>query len=128
MFEALLCHLVGDFCLQNDWMAAKKREDSFHCGVHVAVYTAVFLAITQSIWALLLIAGTHFLIDRFGLARKWCEFYGVGFPWSQTPNPDKHAFTTLLPEPEYKTFWLIVVVDQSFHLVCNYFILLYLSR
>ncbi len=126
MYEALICHLIGDFCLQNDWMASKKRLNSFRCAVHVAVYTLVFLAITRSIPALLLIAGTHFLIDRFGLALRWCEFYGVGDRWERTLDMDTGKLLYFRPaDPAWKNFWLVVVVDQTLHLLCNYLILRY---
>lgn len=126
MYEALICHLLGDFCLQNDWMASKKRMDSFCCAVHVAVYTAVFLALTWNILALALIAGTHFLIDRCGLGLKWCEFYGVGSPWIRITDEGSPP-RLQVPEPAYKNFWLVVVCDQTFHLVCNYAILRWLG-
>lgn len=128
MYEALICHLVGDFCLQNDWMASKKRMDSFCCAAHVAVYTAVFLVLTWNILALALIAGTHFAIDRCGLAMKWCELYGVGSPWDRIVDEDTGEVCGIRPsEPAYKNFWLVVIVDQTFHLVCNYAILRWLG-
>ena len=65
----LLCHLFGDYFLQSDWMAMNKSKRSLPCLVHVCLYTLPFLLLTHSWKALLIIAGTHFVIDRFGVVR-----------------------------------------------------------
>ena len=65
----LLCHLFGDFFLQSDWMALNKSKRSWPCLVHVCLYALPFLLLTHSWKALAIIAGTHFIIDRFGVAR-----------------------------------------------------------
>lgn len=48
----LLCHLVGDYILQSDWMATKKTESSWPAIVHAVTYTLLFLFLTQSWQAL----------------------------------------------------------------------------
>lgn len=65
----LILHGWGDYILQSDWMAQNKSQRSWPCLVHCTLYTLPFLLITQSPVALAVIFGTHFLIDRFGLAR-----------------------------------------------------------
>lgn len=65
----LIFHLIGDYVTQSDWMANNKRKSSVAAGAHAIVYSLPFLFLTQSFWALATICWTHFLIDRFGLAR-----------------------------------------------------------
>lgn len=63
--EQLLCHILGDFLFQSDWMAMNKSKRSIPCLVHVLIYTSVFLLFTTSWKALLVIGGVHFILDRF---------------------------------------------------------------
>ena len=63
--EQLLTHIFGDYILQSDWMAMNKNKQSLPCLVHVIIYTSVFLLLTTSWKALLIIGGTHFILDRF---------------------------------------------------------------
>ncbi len=67
----LACHFIGDFPLQNLWMAegkAKSWEINFY---HVAVYTAVFIiaGAKLSLMSLVIIFVTHFFIDP--LKSRW---------------------------------------------------------
>lgn len=74
----LLCHLVGDYILQNHWMANTKTVRSSAALLHATLYALPFLLLTPSWRAVLAIWATHFVIDRFRLARYWVDFYGVG--------------------------------------------------
>lgn len=65
----LILHLLGDYVLQSDWMAQNKRKSSFAAGAHALTYSLPFLLLQPSLTAFAVILGTHFLIDRFGLAR-----------------------------------------------------------
>ena len=83
-----LGHLVGDWLLQNDWMARGKRMGllAWPGIVHYAIYTAVVMG---ALWlsgsqdrgsALYLAAGvvvfvSHWLIDAADLARGWMRLY-----------------------------------------------------
>lgn len=39
MWNALVGHLVGDYLIQNDWMALNKKQSSLHCAVHCGLWT-----------------------------------------------------------------------------------------
>ena len=71
MFTAdqLVAHAVGDYILQSHWMATEKTKQHTAAAIHAITYTLPFLLITQSLAALAVICGTHFLIDRYRLAR-----------------------------------------------------------
>jgi uncharacterized membrane protein len=67
--EQLLCHIFGDYFLQSDWMALNKSKRTFPCLIHVVLYSLPFLFLTNNIYALILIASTHFVFDRFSLVK-----------------------------------------------------------
>ena len=64
----LILHLIGDYVTQSDWMAQNKTKAHFPAAAHALVYSLPFLLIGS--WqAFAVICATHFLIDRFRLAR-----------------------------------------------------------
>jgi len=66
MIDALVGHLVGDYLLQNDWMAAGKKRSHFICAVHVGIYTAAVCIMAQwPLWTIPAVFIPHFLIDRW---------------------------------------------------------------
>ena len=101
----LICHLFGDYVFQSNWMAQNKTKAWIPALVHATVYTLMFLFITQSILALSIVWGTHLLIDRFRLAKYMrIDVFAV----DDCP------------------FWLLIVIDNSWHLLINYLTLKYL--
>lgn len=108
----LLCHLLGDYCLQNQWMADNKTKRWWPAFVHVCVYTLVFvLWFKPSLLACSVMFGTHLLIDRFRLAKYWVNFYKIGTGESV---------------PAFLSVWLLIIVDNTFHLCINHWALNYL--
>lgn len=81
--EQLVAHAVGDYVVQGDWMATEKTKRSLAAAVHAVTYTLVFLTLTRSPMALAVIGGTHFVIDRWRLARYvvWAK-NTLGAPWT----------------------------------------------
>jgi hypothetical protein len=85
----LLAHLWGNYLLQSEWMAQNKTKRNWPCLVHCALYSALFIplcwkpgwvSVSQPAgvyawsntfhWnALGMIFATHYLIDRYRLAR-----------------------------------------------------------
>lgn len=65
----LILHLVGDYITQSHWMAQNKTKESLPALCHAIIYSLPFLLLRPSIIAWCVIFGTHFLIDRFRLAR-----------------------------------------------------------
>lgn len=76
----LICHLIGDYVIQNHWMAQNKTKAWLPAIIHASVYILPFLLLQPSKAAFAIMWSTHLLIDRFRLARYWVEFYGVGEP------------------------------------------------
>lgn len=102
----LIGHFIGDWMLQNDWMARSKRGRwwSASCVVHCLVYTSTLVLIawfgsgrtaelTQLAFLFLSTLLTHWLIDGFNLAKHWGRIV------NQTQNESVR-----------------IVVDQTMHL------------
>jgi len=72
----LLGHLVGDYLLQNKWMAMNKNGNSFKCMIHCLIYTLSVCCFTECykpLWICIVFA-SHFIIDRFSLADSWLDW------------------------------------------------------
>lgn len=124
----LLAHFVGDYVVQSHWMATCKTSNWFPALLHALAYTACYAFVTQSIWALLVIGGTHGIIDRYRLARHviWLKNHlapaGVSLPWSECKA------TGFAPHvPQGLAIALLIVVDNTIHLLINFGALVWLA-
>lgn len=125
----LLAHLVGDYLFQSQWMADNKAKLWRAAFVHGITYTLAFVFLTHNPLALALICLTHVVIDHYGLAR-----YVVWFKnWFLSPvHPElawRECSKTGYPErvPPYMAVWLLIVADNTLHLLCNALILYYVT-
>lgn len=91
--DQILCHMIGDYLLQSDWMAQRKAKSWVVANVHALTYTipfAVMLWLQGTQWekmwlALVLIECTHFFIDHTRLARYVCWLKNFLAPrWIET--------------------------------------------
>jgi hypothetical protein len=80
MFELLLGHLVGDYLLQNEWMAMNKSKNTWEgwlaCTIHCILYSfAVCLLMWNfdPIWFVAVFL-SHFPIDKFRLAEHYMHY------------------------------------------------------
>jgi hypothetical protein len=110
--DQIVAHLVGDYILQSHWMATEKTKKSLPAMVHAACYSMPFVLITQSIPALIIILASHFVIDRFRLARfvVWVK----NGPWNaltSTGYPDN--------TPPWLAVWLLIIADNTIHICIN---------
>lgn len=110
--DQLVAHLIGDYILQSHWMATEKTKRSSAALIHAACYTLPFLLITLNPAALVIIFGTHFFIDRFRLARfvVWAK-NGCRGPITSTGYPDYI--------PPWLSVWLLIIADNTLHIVIN---------
>lgn len=154
----LILHLIGDYITQSDWMAQGKTQWWFPALVHATVYSSLFFLIGD--WrAVLVIWATHYLIDRYRLARYvvWAKnwlgpmnrmetFVEAAKRWKSMGilpqaatkadldrvEADRRLITSNLPwrecsatgyapsRPEWLTFWLLIIADNTIHLAINY--------
>lgn len=67
MFETILiiilCHLVGDYVLQVDFIAKTKGTNWYHLFVHCALYVLPFYIVFGLTWQLEFIFVAHMIID-----------------------------------------------------------------
>lgn len=147
--DQLIAHAVGDYILQSDWMATEKTKRSVAALAHVVTYALPFLLLTQSWQCLAFIIGTHFVIDRWRLARficwaknwlapaKWCpvcddriQMNGWHAPHRVPRNPpwnDCKATGYPADRPVWLTGWLLIIVDNTLHIILNGIALHYFS-
>lgn len=95
----LIGHLLGDYLLQNRWMAEKKSKEWIPLLVHTTVYTLVVFIMSLlggglSWRGVALVFITHLILDR----RFLTEFWINNVTFNNSP-------------------WLIIMVDQSWHIV-----------
>lgn len=125
----LLCHFIGDYILQSDWMAAKKSLDHRAALAHGLVYAVPFMFISQSILAIIVIALTHAVIDDLRLARYvvWAKnFISPRSEWPKSFN--ECSSTGSSPEkPAYIAVWLLIIIDNIMHIVINALALKFLA-
>jgi hypothetical protein len=99
--SAIVGHMVGDYLLQNDWMAANKKKRTLPCAVHCALWaSAVVLFAGWGMIAWLALFLLHFAQDRTGVVAWWMDLIG------------QESFRTGPLAP-----WSSVVVDNAWHLV-----------
>lgn len=136
--DQLVAHAVGDYILQSHWMATEKTKQHFAAAIHAATYTVPFVLITQSAAALAMICCTHFLIDRYRLARfvVWAK----NGPWTREPEYVEDALNgyvyslkpvtaTGYPDdvPPWLSVWLLIAADNILHVLCNGLAIYYLG-
>lgn len=105
----LIGHLVGDYLLQNDWMALNKKSYSttgwVACVTHCFLYSlAVCLFTGWWDWRFLLVFITHFALDKTMVVAKYMNFTG--------------SFRRIISDiNNTSAIWAYAIVDNTFHLV-----------
>lgn len=125
--DQLVAHAVGDYVLQSDWMASEKTKKSLAAFIHAASYTLPFLLLTRSPAALAIICGTHFVIDRFRLARYVCyakNFMQPRSMWSRWEDCSATGYHK--DRPAWMAVWLLIICDNVMHITLNALALKYL--
>lgn len=138
--DQLVAHAVGDYVLQSHWMATEKTRRSAAAAAHALCYTLPFLALTRSPVALAVVCSTHFVIDRWRLARYvvWAKNFLAPRRWLPDPYIANGAppggegrrvrhyrwsecsATGYGPDvPPWLAVWLLIIVDNLMHVGCN---------
>jgi len=147
----LILHLIGDYVTQSDWMAQNKTKHHEPALAHALVYSVPFLLIGS--WtAWFVIFSTHFLIDRYRLARYVCWaknqilspalvdlFFGFRYPGTraemEAQDDDAPQFQSWKDcegtgyhkdSPAWLSVWLMIACDNTLHLLINWLALRYL--
>lgn len=116
-----LAHLLGDYVVQSDWMATQKTTSTLPGILHGASYAACFLPLTRSVRALAVIGGTHYVIDRYRLARHLQWFTNQFAPQEFRPG---HTSTGIRESaPDWLAVWLLFITDNTMHMTINHYAL-----
>jgi hypothetical protein len=98
--DQLFAHAIGDYLLQNDWMAQAKTRWLIPALAHAFVYSAPFVFLCGAeMPAFAVIFATHAIIDRWSLGRKL------------KPMP--------ATAPESLRIWLPIICDNLLHIGIN---------
>lgn len=149
----IVAHLIGDYVIQSDWMANEKTKKLEVALLHAIVYAIPFVFLLPSWWGLVFIVLTHAVIDRYRLAKY--VVYAKNFlapastievvldrqenvggktifvrrevphrwwhPWEECTGTGYHK-----DRPPWMSVWLLIIADNTLHLLCNAFALAYL--
>ena len=93
-------HMIGDYLLQNKWMAENKAKKLSALLVHTAVYTVAVWVASQGAGGLrwlgiLLIFVSHSLLDNRKFVTWWCKYITRSDP----------------------AIYLAMMTDQAWHIV-----------
>lgn len=77
LFKLILCHLIGDYVLQIDFIAKSKGNNVYHLLVHCFLYIVPFYIAFGFTWHLIPLLILHIIIDlmkaRYKLIPYWLD-------------------------------------------------------
>ena len=77
ILNLIFCHVVGDYILQQDFIAASKGKNFYHLFIHGVLYILPFRIVFGADWRLVVLFGTHFIIDalkaRYKIINYACD-------------------------------------------------------
>jgi hypothetical protein len=113
----LLAHLVGDYMLQTHHQANEKTKHWGPAIAHATTYTAAYLPLTRNWRALATIGLTHVVIDRYRLARHvvWAKNQFAPAEYRSGHTATGYPDDT----PPWLAFWLLIIADNTMHLLIN---------
>ena len=126
----LMAHMIGDYVIQNDWMALEKSKHWWPVIVHGVTYTLPFIPLVYWFdvdikWlALLIIGGTHLIIDHYKLPRHVVWARNQLAPAAYRPGHTATGFSET--RPDWIAVWLLIIVDNLIHVGINTLALVYL--
>ncbi|MBO8156544.1 MAG: DUF3307 domain-containing protein [Bacillaceae bacterium] len=99
----LVAHLIGDYLFQTNWMAMNKARRWDALMVHSIVYTGVISIVSWmtfgglSMTGILIVFLSHLILDRRRFIVWWVR--------------------RVMRTDETKVPWIVIVVDQVFHIM-----------
>jgi len=123
---AIMGHMVGDYILQNQWLALNKskpgRLGALACTIHVLLYTAVVSLFTglHGLLFLALVAVPHWIIDRYSLGwplLKWKNRHDQRDLWKIQDGTIANVWRIAFAAPVY------IANDNTLHFLCLWILL-----
>jgi len=115
-FPQIIAHIIGDYFLQNDYLATRKNKNSWVCLFHSLFYILPFVLFfsEKSYLVFFIIAFSHFIIDRFSLAKylnRWKNLYR---------KSEACPYTGMGKDRIEGVNWFVyIVMDNTLHVVIN---------
>lgn len=123
MFEILLGHLVGDYLLQNNWMAFNKSKYNntgwLTCIIHCLLYSlsvCFFMWQWTTIWFIMIFL-SHFVLDKFELPEKYLKLIHGRSLERFIKNSENKEYTPYVGLQSGFTSLVYAVVDNTIHLL-----------
>jgi hypothetical protein len=130
----ILCHFLGDYFIQTDWMAQEKTKywspaiwHGVTYGVPFLVFAVLSDTLSLSLVALVVIVVTHIVIDHYRLAKHviWAKNQiapkKYRYAWK-----DGNLTGYRNDAPIWLTTWLMIITDNVIHIMINTAAILYL--
>lgn len=127
----LLGHLVGDYLLQNDWMALNKKKRLPVAAIHCAIWTASVVTFVPELLGVIPTAAvfaSHLLLDATDVVNRWLRLI-------RGRSYERAAAYVEQDHPElYKRFYVAytalvqAVADNTLHMLLLYLIFRWLAR
>jgi preprotein translocase subunit SecY len=125
--KILLGHLIGDYLLQNNWMALNKSKHKglgwFTCFVHCLLYTFAVCLTTWNftiLWIALVFL-SHFLIDKFGIAEFYLKTINGRSIEKFMNNKENETYTPQVGLRAGLVILVYVVCDNTMHLTIMFY-------
>ncbi len=127
----LFSHLIGDYLLQNNWMALNKKKKWIPCLVHCAIYsiTVVLFLLPEILSfsfavATLVVIGvflSHLILDKTPIIEKWLHFIG-GRSYKRAIEFAKDKRNADIEKQFYISYTALVqtIADNTIHLLIIY--------
>lgn len=77
IINLIVCHLIGDYFLQIDFIAQTKGKNMYHLLVHCVLYCLPFYMVFGFVWQLIPLLLLHIIIDvlkaKYKLIPYWLD-------------------------------------------------------
>jgi hypothetical protein len=104
----IYAHLIGDYLLQTDWMAAEKKKSWWACLIHVATYMLPFAFCNMALWQLALIAVEHYAQDRTSFVLWFMRAKGS----AKFTEPPLGPWSIILTDNVLHILWMAAVAGM----------------
>ena len=117
----LIAHMIGDYVIQNDWMALQKTKSWWPAIIHGITYGLPFIPLlfwfgaTPLAW--LVIVSTHIVLDHTYAVKHLIWFRNQFAPKAYRPPHTATGFG--VDRPDWIAVWLMIIVDNTLHLAIN---------
>lgn len=104
----LVAHFIGDYLLQNDWMALNKKKSNMACLIHVTLYSLPWLFTEVTNLQLVLIMGQHYFQDRTGFIAWYCRKIGS---FQLELKKDSLPWGHFIVDNIFHVLWILAVLE-----------------